>query len=153
MASLTHLEIVGGCEDVESFPKDCLLPSGLTSLRIIKFPKLKSLDSKGLQRLTSLTTLYIGGCPELQFFVLSGLQHLTSLIELKISGCPGLQSLTQAGLQHLTSLETLRIWDCPKLQYLTKERLPDSLCFGATIMYSQYSQNQVNHCLVHLKIL
>nr|CAN66640.1 hypothetical protein VITISV_013554 [Vitis vinifera] len=152
MASLTHLEIVGGCEDVESFPKDCLLPSGLTSLRIIKFPKLKSLDSKGLQRLTSLTTLYIGACPELQFFAEEWFQHFPSLVELNISDCdklqsltgsvfqhltslqilhirmcPGFQSLTQAGLQHLTSLERLGIWDCPKLQYLTKERRPDSL--------------------------
>ncbi|KAL6311937.1 hypothetical protein AAG906_025681 [Vitis piasezkii] len=153
MASLTHLEIVGGCEDVESFPKDCLLPSGLTSLRIIKFPKLKSLDSEGLQRLTSLTTLYIGACPELQFFAEEWFQHFPSLVELNISDCdklqsltgsvfrhltslqrlhirmcPGFQSLTQAGLQHLTSLERLSIGDCPKLQYLTKERLPDSLC-------------------------
>ncbi|RVW67003.1 putative disease resistance RPP13-like protein 1 [Vitis vinifera] len=152
MASLTHLEIVGGCEDAESFPKDCLLPSGLTSLRIIKFPKLKSLDSKGLQRLTSLRTLYIGACPELQFFAEEWFQHFPSLVELNISDCdklqsltgsvfqhltslqrlhirmcPGFQSLTQAGLQHLTSLETLSIRDCPKLQYLTKERLPDSL--------------------------
>ena len=48
MTSLTHLTIRGGCEDVESFPKDCLLPFSLTCLQIRKFPKLKSLDSKGL---------------------------------------------------------------------------------------------------------
>ncbi|RVW65617.1 putative disease resistance protein RGA4 [Vitis vinifera] len=92
----------GGCEDAELFPKECLLPSSLTSLKIVKLPNLKSLDSKGLQKLTSLVKLWIMDCPELQ-------------------------SLTEAGLHHLTSLEILNIHKCPKLQYLTKERLPDSL--------------------------
>ncbi|XP_034701748.1 putative disease resistance RPP13-like protein 1 [Vitis riparia] len=119
MASLTHLEIVGGCEDVESFPKDCLLPSGLTSLQIIKFPKLKSLDSKGLQRLTSLTTLYIGACPELQFFAEEWFQHFSSLVELNISGCDKLQSLTGSVFQHLTSLQRLHIRKCPEFQFLS----------------------------------
>ncbi|KAJ9687557.1 hypothetical protein PVL29_016159 [Vitis rotundifolia] len=119
MASLTHLRIVGGCKYMESFPKDCLLPSGLTSLQIIGFPKLKSLDSKGLQRLTSLTTLHIIACHELQFFADEWFQHFPSLVELCISGCDKLQSLTGSVFQHLTSLQRLRICMCPGLQFLS----------------------------------
>ena len=126
LTSLTRLRMEGGCEGVELFPKECLLPSSLTSLEIVKLPNLKSLDSGGLQQLTSLLKLEIINCPELQFSTGSVLQHLISLTELQIDGCPNLQSLTEVGLQHLTSLETLHIDNCPKLQYLTKQRLQDS---------------------------
>ncbi|KAL6311752.1 hypothetical protein AAG906_022957 [Vitis piasezkii] len=104
LTSLTHFIIQGGCEGVELFPKECLLPSSLTYLSIAILPNLKSLDNKGLQQLTSLRELYIWWCGRLQ-------------------------SLTEAGIHHLTTLETLWISECPKLQYLTKERLPDSLSF------------------------
>ncbi|KAJ9685869.1 hypothetical protein PVL29_017799 [Vitis rotundifolia] len=128
LTSLTHLTIEGGCEGVELFPKECLLPSSLTYLSIRNLPNLKSLDNKGLQQLTSLRQLEIRNCPELQFSTGSVLQRLISLKELTIWECGRLQSLTEAGLHHLTTLETLDLYDCPKLQYLTKERLPDSLC-------------------------
>nr|CAN60875.1 hypothetical protein VITISV_017859 [Vitis vinifera] len=127
LTSLTHFTIEGGCEGVELFPKECLLPSSLTYLSIYSLPNLKSLDNKGLQQLTSLRELWIQYCPELQFSTGSVLQCLLSLKKLGIDSCGRLQSLTEAGLHHLTTLETLRIFDCPKLQYLTKERLPDSL--------------------------
>ncbi|RVW19042.1 putative disease resistance protein RGA3 [Vitis vinifera] len=81
---------------------------------------LKSLDSGGLQQLTSLKRLDIYGCSRLQSLTEAGLQHLTSLETLWIAHCPVLQSLTEAGLQHLTSLETLWILDCPVLQSLTE---------------------------------
>ena len=100
--SLTKFNISGGCQEVRSFPWECLLPSTITTLEIEHLPNLKSLDSRGLQQLTSLTALSISSCPELE-------------------------SLIEAGLQHLTSLEKLQISYCLKLQYLTKERLPDSL--------------------------
>ncbi|XP_034703212.1 putative disease resistance RPP13-like protein 1 [Vitis riparia] len=129
LTSLTHFTIRGGCEDVELFPKECLLPSSLTYLSIANLPNLKSLDSKGLQQLTSLLQLHIQNCPELQFSTGSVLQRLISLKELGIYMCERLRSLTEAGLHHLTTLETLIIWGCPKLQYLTKERLPDSLSY------------------------
>ncbi|KAL6327218.1 hypothetical protein AAG906_015257 [Vitis piasezkii] len=150
--SLCSLSLDGGCEDIELFPKECLLPSSLTSLQIVELSNLKSLDSRGLQQLTSLLQLKIRNCPELQFSTGSvlqhlislkqleiagcsrlqsltnvGLQHLTSLEMLQIHHCPMLQSLTKVGLQHLTSLKTLQIINCRKLKYLTKERLPDSL--------------------------
>ncbi|XP_059596929.1 putative disease resistance RPP13-like protein 1 [Vitis vinifera] len=156
LASLTRFNIRGGCQEVHSLPWECLLPSTITTLRIERLPNLKSLDSKGLQQLTSLSNLYIGDCPEFQSFGEEGLQHLTSLITLSISNCselqsfgeeglqhltslktlsisrcPKLKSLTEAGLQHLSSLENLQISNCPKLQYLTKERLPNSLSFLA----------------------
>ncbi|XP_059598010.1 putative disease resistance protein At3g14460 [Vitis vinifera] len=128
LTSLTHFTIGGGCEGVELFPKECLLPSSLTHLSICVLPNLNSLDNKGLQQLTSLRELRIENCPELQFSTGSVLQRLISLKELRIWSCVRLQSLTEAGLHHLTTLETLSIVRCPKLQYLTKERLPDSLC-------------------------
>ncbi|KAJ9685225.1 hypothetical protein PVL29_017306 [Vitis rotundifolia] len=152
LTSLTDFTIKGGCEDIELFPKECLLPSSLTSLEIVELPNLKSLDSGGLQQLTSLERLWIENCPMLQSLTKVGLQqltslerlwiencpmlqsltkvglqHLTSLERLWIVNCPLLQSLTKVGLQHLTSLKTLSIRDCRKLKYLTKERLPDSL--------------------------
>ncbi|CBI25804.3 unnamed protein product, partial [Vitis vinifera] len=154
LTSLTHFKIKVGCEDIELFPKECLLPSSLTSLQIVELSNLKSLDSRGLQQLTSLLQLKIRDCPELQFSTGSvlqhlislkrleidgcsrlqsltevGLQHLTSLESLWIGNCPMLQSLTKVGLQHLTSLKTLGIYNCRKLKYLTKERLPDSLSY------------------------
>ncbi|XP_034703209.1 putative disease resistance protein RGA3 [Vitis riparia] len=129
LTSLTHFTIRGGCEDVELFPKECLLPSSLTYLSIANLPNLKFLDSKGLQQLTSLLQLHIQNCPELQFSTGSVLQRLISLKKLGIYMCERLQSLTEAGLHHLTTLEALCIIGCPKLQYLTKERLPDSLSY------------------------
>ena len=156
LASLTTFAIRGGCQEVRSFPKEWLLPTTIANLEIKDLPNLKSLDSKGLQQLTSLSKLSISDCPEFQSFgeggfqqltslsKLSisnclefqsfgegGFQHLTSLTGLLISSCPELKSLAKAGLQHLISLQKLRIFNCSKLQYLTKERLPDSLSFLA----------------------
>ena len=127
LTSLTNFIINGGCEDMELFPKECLLPSSLTSLSIHNLPNLKSLHSGGLQQLTSLEELHISQCPKLQFLTEASLQHLISLKYLQISECPMLQSLVKEGLQHLTSLQALYIRDCPKLKYLTKQRLPPSL--------------------------
>ena len=154
LTSLTNFTIHGRCEDMELFPKECLLPSSLTSLSICNFPNLKSLHSGGLQQLTSLEELHISECPKLQFLTEAslqhlislkyleilgcpmlqslakeGLQHLISLKYLEISECPMLQSLAKEGLQHLTSLQRLLIRNCPKLKYLTKQRLPPSLSF------------------------
>ncbi|KAL6328491.1 hypothetical protein AAG906_038685 [Vitis piasezkii] len=140
LTSLTFLGMKGGCEDMELFPKECLLPSSLTNLSIWNLPNLKSFDSRGLQRLTSLSELKIINCPELQFSTGSVLQHLIALKELRIDKCPRLQSLTEVGLQHLTSLKRLhisellesshlislkqfQIEDCPMLQSLTEEGL------------------------------
>ncbi|KAL6311749.1 hypothetical protein AAG906_022954 [Vitis piasezkii] len=130
LASLTHFTIDGGCEGVELFPKECLLPSSLTFLSIENLPNLKSLDNKGLQQLTSLRGLCIENCPELQFSTASVLQRLISLKKLRIWSCERLQSLTEAGLHHLTTLETLIIYGCPNLQYLTKRDCQTPLSTG-----------------------
>nr|CAN65094.1 hypothetical protein VITISV_011636 [Vitis vinifera] len=95
LASLTKFTISGGCQDMESFPKESLLPSTLSSLNIYGLPNLKSLDSKGLQQLTSLTTLSISDCPKFQSFGEEGLQHLTSLEKLKMDSLPELESLRE----------------------------------------------------------
>ena len=129
LTSLTNFTINGGCEDMKLFPKECLLPSSLTSLSIFNLPNLKSLHSGGLQQLTSLEELHISKCPKLQFLTEVSLQHLISLKHLDIEECPMLQSLAKGGLQHLTSLQRLYIKGCPKLKYLTKQRLPPSLSF------------------------
>ena len=100
---LSCLTLRGGCQNLESFPEEHLLPSTLTTLQISGFPNLKCLNGRGLQQLTSLKYLCILSCPELQFIS---------------QDCPKLQSLTGSGLQHLTSLENLTLWGCPKLQSL-----------------------------------
>ncbi|KAL6328703.1 hypothetical protein AAG906_003389 [Vitis piasezkii] len=114
LASLRHFSIQSECEDLELFPKECLLPSTLTSLHISGLPNLKSLDSKGLQLLTTLQKLEISDCPKLQSLTEEGLP--TSLSDSK-------------GLQLLTSLQNLHLTNCPKLQSLTEEGLPTSLSF------------------------
>ncbi|RVX04599.1 putative disease resistance RPP13-like protein 1 [Vitis vinifera] len=123
LASLTRFNIRGGCQDVHSLPWECLLPSTITTLRIEQLPNLKSLDSKGLQQLTSLSNLYIGDCPEFQSFGEEGLQHLTSLTTLSIRNCSELQSFGEEGLQHLTSLVTLSISSCSEFQSFGEEGL------------------------------
>ena len=136
LASLTEF-IIGGCQNVESFPEELLLPSSLTTLEMKYFPNLKSLDGRGLQQLTSLTKLSIRHCPKLQFIPREGFQHFPSLMELEIEDCPGLQSFGEDILRHLSSLERLSIRQCHALQsltgsglqYLTSlEKLDISLC-------------------------
>ncbi|KAL6329467.1 hypothetical protein AAG906_021162 [Vitis piasezkii] len=67
LASLTDFRISGGCEDLESFPKESLLPSTLTSLQISGLPNLRSLDGKGLRcslLASQLSVIFkISNCP------------------------------------------------------------------------------------------
>ncbi|KAG8643651.1 putative disease resistance protein At3g14460 isoform X2 [Manihot esculenta] len=82
LPSLTRFT-VAGYNDLESFPEETLLPSGLTHLQIQGLKMLKSLQ---LQHLTSLRKLEIRDCPELQY--LPGERLPSSLSSLSISGCP-----------------------------------------------------------------
>ncbi|XP_065868115.1 putative disease resistance protein At3g14460 [Euphorbia lathyris] len=94
LSSLAYFSI-DRCEDAESFPEEELLPANVTSLKMKNFKNLKSLNSKGLQ-------------------------HLTSLRELTIWKCPKLLSMPEEGLPE--SLSSLVIWDCPLLtQSCTRE--------------------------------
>ncbi|KAL6329325.1 hypothetical protein AAG906_016217 [Vitis piasezkii] len=161
-SNLSELEIgncsklTGGCENMESFPRDLLLPCTLTSLQLSDIPSLRSLDGEWLQQLTSLRALYIHSCPKLQFFREEGLnesstpyssqrlkfrdspklqssvelqhQRLVSLEELGISHYPRLQSLTEFYPQCLASLKEVGIWDCPELRSLTEAGLQHLTC-------------------------
>ena len=115
LASLTRFRIRGGCQEVRSFPKEWLLPTTIATLEIEDLPNLKSLDSKGLQHLTSLTTLSIRDCPELESLTVAGLHHLISLKEMWISNCSKLQSLTKERLPN--SLSSLYVYKCPLLEH------------------------------------
>ncbi|WKA00191.1 hypothetical protein VitviT2T_018575 [Vitis vinifera] len=95
LTSLRHFDIESQCEDLELFPKECLLPSTLTSLKISRLPNLKSLDSKGLQLLTTLQKLEISYCPKLQSLTEERLP--TSLSFLTIENCPLLKDRCKVG--------------------------------------------------------
>ncbi|KAD6452973.1 hypothetical protein E3N88_07678 [Mikania micrantha] len=86
-----------------------VLPSSLTSLRLVDFEKLESF-SMGLQH---LQILYFANCPNLH--KLSHPQHLTnSLQHLYFYKCPNMKDLPE---QLLSSLLSLRIqYNCPNLK-------------------------------------
>ncbi|KAM6547034.1 hypothetical protein CsatB_027770 [Cannabis sativa] len=85
---LTSLSIRGDLteEDVESFPKEGLLPTTITYLGILLFSKLRGLDKNGLTQLTSLQTLKVWNCFELETLSEEGFP--TSLTSLIIWSCP-----------------------------------------------------------------
>ncbi|CBI23750.3 unnamed protein product, partial [Vitis vinifera] len=141
-SNLSELEIgncsklTGACENMESFPRDLLLPCTLTSLQLSDIPKirscpeLQSLARASLQHPTALKRLKFRDSPKLQSSIELQHQRLVSLEELGISHYPRLQSLTEFYPQCLASLKEVGIWDCPELRSLTEaERLPDSLSY------------------------
>ncbi|TYH51067.1 hypothetical protein ES332_D10G249100v1 [Gossypium tomentosum] len=88
LTSLNSLWISNGCPDVVSFPEDEIgmaLPSSLTHLNIVNFPKLEILSSNGFRNLTSLESLSIDNCPNLKF--LPGNDMLASLLHIVSSRC------------------------------------------------------------------
>uniref|UniRef100_A0A7C9EVE6 Uncharacterized protein n=1 Tax=Opuntia streptacantha TaxID=393608 RepID=A0A7C9EVE6_OPUST len=89
-SQLRWLEIVRPL--VERFPSDedfGSLSTSLTTLIINDFPKLRELDGRGLQSLTSLQELCIWNSPELERLPKEGLPP--SLGVLFIGGCPKLE--------------------------------------------------------------
>ncbi|KAK7328622.1 hypothetical protein VNO77_22735 [Canavalia gladiata] len=88
LQGLTNL-IIGGetCESIKTFPKRGLLPQlpSLTTLELVGFETMETLDCKGLLHLTSLQVLIIKECPKLKNMVGETLPH--SLIKLKIDTC------------------------------------------------------------------
>ncbi|CAK7339299.1 unnamed protein product [Dovyalis caffra] len=109
------------------------LSSGLYHLRadgpkfqqVEQAENLKSLDTKGLQHLTSPTELKILKCRNLQSFPGEGLP--SSLSSLTIYDLENLKSLDYKWMQHLTSLRELELGFCRVLQYFPEEGLPSSL--------------------------
>ncbi|KAM6547119.1 hypothetical protein CsatB_027855 [Cannabis sativa] len=91
LSHVKHVTIEECEEDMESFPKEGLLPPTITHLEIISFSKLRGLDKNGLAQLTSLQTLEIHFCPDLQ--TLSEEAFPSSLTSLRIIGCPLLEKI------------------------------------------------------------
>ncbi|KAI9127137.1 hypothetical protein K1719_001696 [Acacia pycnantha] len=86
-SNITYLSIWGS--DVKCFPEGCSLPNSLTTLELIDFYYLETLNC-------------------------TGLQHLTSLQQLKIKYCPKLEKMSGEKLP--ASLRKLYIWKCPLLE-------------------------------------
>ncbi|CAL9005319.1 unnamed protein product [Prunus brigantina] len=87
LVSLEQFSINGSDHVLETLLKEQLLPTTLHTLSISS--TLKSLDGKGLGRLTSLQVLEIGSCPSLEFLPEEGLPP--SLSHLRIFFCPALE--------------------------------------------------------------
>ncbi|KAL6571108.1 hypothetical protein OROGR_000670 [Orobanche gracilis] len=62
---LSSFEIEGGCDGMESFPEEELLPNNINSLCISKLQSLKKLDYNGFKHLNALQELEINGCNQL----------------------------------------------------------------------------------------
>ncbi|KAL5542050.1 hypothetical protein UlMin_009760 [Ulmus minor] len=88
---LRHFAITGyGEELLDSFPPEGFLPTSLISLRIQKFPHLKTLNIHAFQHLEHL---YVENCDELQCLPEESLPN--SLSALIIEKCPLLERLYQ----------------------------------------------------------
>ncbi|KAM6567871.1 hypothetical protein CsatA_026999 [Cannabis sativa] len=90
-------------EDVESFPKEGLLPTTITYLDIRSFKRLRGLDKNGLTQLTSLQTLEIFNCLELETLSEEGFPTSLTSLEIYKEGFP-------------TSLTSLEIRFCPLVE-------------------------------------
>ncbi|GMN39032.1 hypothetical protein TIFTF001_008259 [Ficus carica] len=75
--------------NLEPFPEEGLLPTTLTELTIIGLNWLKTVDSNGLQQLTSLTSLSVRYCISLQTITEPGLP--SSLQKFELYECPLLE--------------------------------------------------------------
>lgn len=109
LTSLVHFFFEGKCEDVESFPEEGLLPPTLTQLGIQGLSNLKTLDSKGLQQLTSLKKLEILDCCKLESIGEEGLLPI-STVDLDIWKCPLLQEQWERENRH--EISDPGIWIC-----------------------------------------
>ncbi|KAL5548823.1 hypothetical protein UlMin_004054 [Ulmus minor] len=107
LPSLMRLYLKGREEEVDSFPEEGLLPTSLTGLSIFCFEKLKGLNGRAFQHLTSLQNLEIGYCGKLECLPQEGLP--LSLSRLYIEGCPEvLKQRCQSGTGE----------DWPKIQHI-----------------------------------
>jgi len=82
-----HELVIEGFEHEGSFPANGSLPSALTSLSMVAFPNLESINCTELKRVPCLRKLEIRGCQSLQTFSEDLPQ---SLCHLTISECPSL---------------------------------------------------------------
>ncbi|CAI0453130.1 unnamed protein product [Linum tenue] len=121
-------EITGGTlgtMPLENMKAMHLLPSSLTSLFIIKCPKLEWLPN--LENLVNLTGLHIHGCPVLKEIL--GLQGLKSLETLSLSCLEAVRSVD--GLDSPYSLKSIQINACSALERLASTAsLSQRLCIS-----------------------
>ncbi|XP_061347111.1 putative disease resistance RPP13-like protein 1 [Gastrolobium bilobum] len=111
LTSLLHFSVEGKCEDVESFPDEGFLPPTLTQLEIRGLSNLKTLDSKGLQNLTSLKKLKILDCCKLESLG----EEVTlpnSTVDLDIWKCPLLQEQWESN--NRPKISEPGIWICDR---------------------------------------
>ena len=59
LEALSHLEIEGGCMEMESFSEEMLFPCNIKSLNISTLQNLKKLDYQGLQHLKHLKSIVV----------------------------------------------------------------------------------------------
>ncbi|XP_016179259.1 putative disease resistance protein At3g14460 [Arachis ipaensis] len=86
--ALTHLTLYGyKCKNIKSYPEVGSLPHlpSLTTLVILHFRNLETLECNELLRLTSLQQLYIGWCPKLEN--MEGEKLPPSLLLLDVYSC------------------------------------------------------------------
>ncbi|KAK3218265.1 hypothetical protein Dsin_012235 [Dipteronia sinensis] len=82
MVSLTSLKNIGGCKNLKLFPDEGLLPASLTSLLIIEFSKLETLNLNGLQLNSSLEKMEINTCANLCSMSTRSLPSTLSSLEI-----------------------------------------------------------------------
>ncbi|KAL5557309.1 hypothetical protein UlMin_039545 [Ulmus minor] len=100
---------ISGCEELlDSFPPEGLLPTSLTSLRIRKFPHLKTLKIHAFQNLEELS---VENCDELKCLLEESLPN--SLSVLNIQNCPLLEPRyrkeTGEGWHKISHIRTVKI--------------------------------------------
>ncbi|KAL5574569.1 hypothetical protein UlMin_016268 [Ulmus minor] len=114
LPSLMTLSLRGIKEEVDSFLEEGLLPTTLTHLSICGFEKLKGLNGRAFQQLTSLQNLSIDLCKGLECLPEEGLP--LSLSSLTILGCSEvLEQRCQRGtgedwpkVQHIPEIDIYR---------------------------------------------
>ncbi|GFY92285.1 NB-ARC domain-containing disease resistance protein [Actinidia rufa] len=111
-----------------------MLPSTLTTLKIVNLSNLKSLNKRGFQLLCSLTDLCIISCPQLRSLPEEGFSA-SSRIFVDFGNALNSDHCLKKGF--LPPSKTLRIIsDCPQLQALPEKGLPPSLSESGNLQLS-----------------
>ncbi|XP_060176637.1 putative disease resistance protein RGA3 isoform X2 [Lycium barbarum] len=109
--SLKYLK-VKGCGNFVSFPLHFGEMPSLSFMNISECPKLNSVPTWGIHRLTGLRALHIGPFSEMvDFEAFNGIQQLSSLHTLGVHGRENLGSSLPHQLMQLSSLKDLTIVD------------------------------------------
>ncbi|KAL3748997.1 hypothetical protein ACJRO7_010133 [Eucalyptus globulus] len=118
LVHLTRLFVLD-CPALEDLPP---LPLTLSSLSLIRCPKIKSIASCNIDGCNNLTSLEISKCPALEIENFPPLP--ITLLHLTLSECPKIKSLE---CHRLTSLQELRIGNCENIECFLGGGLPPNL--------------------------